>query len=187
MKTVYGFLSTLVLCCIFFSFTTPTTSTADRPIPLVERVVLDGKLTIKVPEGFRLMTAEEIEARYPSGNRPALVYTDESLSVNIAINHTQNPAAADQLPEFLSAFEGQFEQSGMVEKWIRKDMVKVKGQDAVQLEMMTKAPNTEIYNMVTGTVLEERLLLVSFNCVERLKDIWRPVAVQVSESITTKK
>jgi hypothetical protein len=54
------------------------------------------------------MTTEVLAAKYPSGNRPTLVYSNEDGSVNFAFNHTANQITDDKLPEVLPAFEQQF-------------------------------------------------------------------------------
>lgn len=152
-------------------------------VELVERQLLDNQVKIKLPSTFRVMSDTEADFKYPNGNQPTLVYTNERLSVNIAFNHTTNPATAELMPQYLEAFTGQFDQSGMVREWLRQEVSEINGQTVSVLEILTKATDTDIYNLMVGIPLQERLLLVSFNCKREDMGTWKSLANEIIQSI----
>ena len=154
------------------------------PITFEELILLDGKLTVDLPNGFELMNEEMLVAKYPASNRPTLVYTNDSGSINFAFNHTKNQISADQLPELLPAFVQQFNSIYPQIEWFKKEVEIVNGKNFVVLEFITPAIDSRIYNIMYVTVLEGRMLMCSFNCMESQKDAWEAKAKESLNSVT---
>ncbi|MDO3696054.1 hypothetical protein QVZ41_14470 [Wenyingzhuangia sp. chi5] len=146
--------------------------------------LLGGKLIIDLPEGFGLMSAEMLAVKYPSSNRPTLVYTNENGTINFVFNHTKNAIPKDKLPELLPAFVGQFSSIYPQIKWYKNEMQKVNGKDFIVLEFMTPATDSKIYNIMYITVLEGRMLMCTFNCLESQKSEWETKAKASLNSVT---
>lgn len=179
----YFYALLLLLCSSHLD--SPTTTSTDNiiPIKLVERQVLDNKVSILLPENFRPMTEVEKERKYPSANRPPLVYTNEEQNINIAFNHMANPAQAAIIPEYLKAFEQQYSQLEMLKATYQKEVKDINGNTCLVFEFLTPAADTDIYNLMVGLPLEDRLLAVSFNCTQRLMADWQSVAQEIVNSI----
>lgn len=69
--------------------------------PLGERTVLDGRIDILIPDDFEEMAPDLLRFKYPSENRPTLVFTNPDGSINVGFNHTNTSANRDQLPDFI--------------------------------------------------------------------------------------
>jgi hypothetical protein len=54
------------------------------------------------------------------------------------------------------------------------------------MELRTPAIDTEIRNIMLGTSLEDRLLLISFNVTTELEGEWLPTANRIIESVRVK-
>ena len=54
---------------------------------LESRSLLDGKVTMQVPASFKPMTDEHRKVKYPGANAPAVVMTDATTTVNVALDH----------------------------------------------------------------------------------------------------
>lgn len=153
------------------------------PVILQKLNLLDGKLTVDLSDGFGLMGEEMLEAKYPASNRPTLVYTNENGTVNFAFNHTTNKIPKGKLPEILPAFVGQFNSIYSQIEWFKKDVEKVNGKDFVVLEFITPATDSKIYNIMYVTVIEGRMLMCSFNCLESQRNEWEFKAKESLNSI----
>jgi len=150
---------------------------------LEPRVILDDKVEVLLPSEFEIMSEDMLTVKYPSGNRPTLVYTNESGTVNLAANHTVNQMTLAQLPGALGAFTQQFEQIYPTAQWYRKEMTKINERDFVVLELITPAVDTEIYNLMFVTSLDGRMLMFSFNCTTDLLGEWKSQGQQIMESV----
>jgi hypothetical protein len=148
--------------------------------------ILSGHVIIDLPDDFKLMGEEMLAVKYPSNNRPTLVYTNESGSVNFAFNHTANHITKDQLPEFLQAFIQQFKSLYPQIKWIKKETTVVNGKSFIVMEFITPAIDTYIYNLMYVTELQGRMLMCSFNCTESQRAAWESKAKLALNSIAVK-
>lgn len=145
--------------------------------------LFNGKYNLFIPDGFTLMDEEAKALKYPMGNRPAIVYTNESGSVNLALNHTQNAASQSDLPKFMEVLAGQFKGVPDI-KWKRKEITKINGRDFIIMEFETPAVTGErMYNLMFITDLEGRLLMNSFNCKASEYADWESQAQQILNSL----
>lgn len=146
-------------------------------------MILNDKAEILLPSDFNIMSADMLSAKYPSGNRPTLVYSNDDGTVNLAVNHTVNQMTVDQLEEAKGVFVGQFTQMYPAAQWYQKDMAKINGRDFVVLELVTPAIDTQIYNLMFITSLEDRMLMFSFNCTQDLMWKWQSQGQQIMQSV----
>jgi hypothetical protein len=150
---------------------------------LVKKSVLGGELSILLPDYFNLMSKELVEIKYPSGNRPTEIYSDEQGGVSIGFSHTANQMELEQLPELMPLFIEQFSNMYPTIKWGKTDTRKINGLNCVVLEFETPAIDTEIYNLMGITVLDGRMLIFTFNCIVPVKSEWEEKASQIINSI----
>ena len=150
---------------------------------LVRKSVLGGELSILLPDYFNLMAKELVEIKYPSGNRPTEIYSDEQGGVSIGFSHTQNQMELEQLPELMPAFIEQFSNMYPTIKWGKTETKKINGLNCVVLEFETPAIDTEIYNLMGVTVLDGRMLIFTFNCIVPVRSEWEEKANQIINSI----
>ena len=156
-------------------------------IQLTSKSLLDGKLTLLVPKGFQIMDEEMLRIKYPNRNRPTLVYTNEPGSINVAINHTANRITMDQLAEAHQQMERAFRQNFPSAKWYQSGLIEIQGRKWMTLNVQTPALDTKIRNIVAGTSLDDRFLLVTFNVTEELEEKWLKAAEAVIQSIRISK
>lgn len=151
---------------------------------LAPRTFFDGQLTLLMPVGFEPMSEEMLSFKYPNERRPTLVFTNPSGSVNVALNHTQNRVLNDQLPELHQALDQMFRQLFPSAEWNRSETGQRNGMRYSTLDLITPAIDTEIRNIMMAVSLDDRMLLVSFNCVRELEAQWAPLGQQIIDSIS---
>lgn len=150
---------------------------------LQKKNLLGGKLMVELPNNFDLMSKEMLASKYPESNRPTIVYTNKEGSINFAFNHTFNDIPKDKLPKVLPVFVGQFNSIYPQIKWFKKEVEKINGKDFVILEFITPAIDSKIYNIMYVTVLEGRMLMCSFNCLEYQRNEWEAKAKKSLNSV----
>ena len=123
-----------------------------------------------------------LSLKYPmEGRQPTEVYTNESGSVNIALNHTDNPASQNQLPQFKQLLERQFYQPQI--DFINSEIMAINGRDFIVMEFITPAADSKIYNLMFITSLENRLLLGTFNCIIKELPVWQAKGKEIINSV----
>ena len=170
-----------------------TVGHADGQIVLVEatvggillqpKTVINEKLTLLIPQGFSIMDEEMLSLKYPSERRPTLVYTNESGSINLAINHTKDRMPQTDIGAFHKQMDGMFRNLYPSATWFESGVIDINGREWLTLNLRTPAIDTEIRNIMVGTSVEGRLLLVSFNVTKEQEDQWLEPAKAIVQSL----
>jgi len=152
-------------------------------IVLQPKAVIDGKLSLLVPDEFSEMDDETLKLKYPSERRPTLVYTNKSGSINVAINHTKDRMPQSDIGAFHKQLDGMFRNLYPSATWFNSGVIDINGRDWLTLNLRTPAIDTEIRNIIVGTSVDGRLLLVSFNVTKELEDQWLEPAETIIQSL----
>ena len=169
------------LICILLFIASPTH--ADE---LIERTALNGKLSLMIPARFSPMPRHLLELKYPSSKRPAEVLSDETGGVSIAFNHTPVKMSPAQVKEAHAAMSKMFHNMYPSAKWIRDETKNIKGRPFMVFELVTPAMDTKIHNIMYGTSVDNRFLLVSFNTTVEQAGQWLPIGKRMMDSISIK-
>lgn len=158
---------------------------ANQP-QLETKSLLSNHLEILLPKGFTVMSEKMAALKYPKGNRPSLIYTNKSGSVNVAFNHTQSKLSNNDMPKFTEAMKKYLKSAQPAATWISDGVATVNKKNVGYLEMITPGLDTKIYNLMFFVELDNRALLITFNCTEEQMKTWQPVAKKIMNSIKTK-
>lgn len=169
----------LIFALIGLVWFTTTTS----KIKLEKRLLLDEKVEILLPTDFELMPENLLKIKYPSERRPTLVYSDETGGINLAFNHTASKLTQPEIEAARKEFVGMFKGIYPSAEWKDTGVKEINGRKVGFLELITPAIDTEIYNLMFFTDLEDRLLLCSFNCVVKKQKAWLEPAQQMMHSL----
>ncbi|MGD8593712.1 MAG: hypothetical protein PVF82_12800 [Gammaproteobacteria bacterium] len=172
MKGKY-FIATLLLIATF--------AQADE---FITRTVLNGKVTLTTPKSFGPMAEDILEKKYPSSRRPTEVLSDSTGGVSIAFNHTQSRIEPGQIKEAHINISQMFHNMYPSAKWLRDETININGRTFMVLELITPALDTQIHNIMYGTSVDNRLLLISFNTTVEQSKQWLPVGKKIMQSIT---
>jgi hypothetical protein len=155
-------------------------------IELETKLFLNNKVELKIPKGFGIMDEEMLKLKYPSQRRPTLVYTNESGGINVAFNLTQSKANQTVIAAYKDNFVQTFKTSYPTAVWLDSGVIVIKGKKVGYLELITPAIDTEIYNLLFFTDLDNKLLLCTFNCTKKDIEAWTPVAKEIRASLKIK-
>ena len=126
-----------------------------------------GRLTLDIPDGFRVLTDEEIGLKFPSASRPQYVYANERGGVSIAITFSQAAVDLERLHALKSAMEQMLPRLTPGLQWIARETVEINGQSWVHFEFTTFAVDTDIRNHMYLTAFDGRMLGVNMNSTEQ--------------------
>lgn len=153
---------------------------------LEKKAILNDRVEVLVPADFEVMSEELMRVKYPSERRPTLVYSDKAASVNVAFNHTTNRATQAQLEAYKNNFVATFKNMYPTAEWLGSGVKEINGRKVGYLELVTPAVDQKVYNLMFFTDLDGRLLLATFNCVDRKRKDWLEPAQQIMHSLTVK-
>lgn len=139
-----------------------------------------GQFSIKMPKNFEIMNDETIAIKYPNGNAPTIVYTNETGSINVALNMNDVIMKNSDIEKYIKTMEETYEQyvDSVNVKFFERDNHKIG-----EIEFVSPATDTNIYNRLIAFSVDNKLRIVSFNCTEKYIDEWKEVSEFIIESI----
>ena len=175
----------LSLAVLAFTLVTPTqaTSAPADDVKLVTKKLLDGRLTMKVPVEFEPMDKKMLEFKYPRLPRPQAVFTDDAAATNIAFSHTKNRVTMEQLDVVRKQVEKGLKQAHAKAEWLESKIVTIGDRKWFRLDLRTQAIDTKVHNIMMGTELDGRLLMVTFNTTVAREKKWVAIGKKALESM----
>lgn len=164
----------------------PLLSFAANKIKLKLRSLLEDRIELKVPNDFEIMSEEMTNAKYPSENRPTLIYSNESGSINVALNYTETVAGQSFMELYVESLVSTFESLYPSAEWKDSGVEEINGRKVGYLKLITPAEDSNIYNVIFFTDLDGKLLLASFNCTENFIPEWEETADEIMNSLKIK-
>ena len=117
-------------------------------------------LSLEIPQTLTPMSDEMAKIKYPSENRPQVIYGDERGKASLGITAGRNALPAAQLDMAKDATLTNFNPQA--------EPVTVDGHKAWLITFRSQAPDTEILNMLLITSQNEKAVQVSFNMTKDL-------------------
>ena len=129
------------------------------------------KLSIEVPQGLTPMSEEMAKIKYPSENRPQVIYGDEKGKASLGITAGRNPLPADKLDVFKDMMLKMLESLKP-----QAEAVTVDGHKGWLLTFRSQTPDSEILNMMLITSQDEKAVQMTFNMTTDLIEQYQEAA-----------
>lgn len=139
-----------------------------------------GEFSLKIPKDFKIMNAERLKIKYPTQNPPSIVYTNERGTINVALVMNDVTMKNNQIEEYTKLMESTYKEYSKDTKinfWERNN------HKIGEIEFITQASDTEIYNHIIAFSVNDKLRLVNFNCTKELSEEWKEISKFIIESI----
>lgn len=136
-----------------------------------------------VPLDFIAMDEEMVNRKYPNGNPPQFVLTNDKTTINIVVSITNNPMKNSQIKSYMNAMKEQLSNAAdiMDTRFFEKD-----GHEMGEITFVSKAVDTEIYNHMIVFSDKGFQRIISFNCTKELQENWQEVGKYIINSIDFK-
>ena len=156
--------------------------------PKLDRTIslLDNKVEIRVPNELSKMTDAMWTLKYHTMPRPELVLTDENGEINLLVDLTQQPATDNQLAEYKNFRISNLKKTRTDIKVLSDGVKIVNGKKIGYLKFLSQASDQKIFNYYFFTVVNGKILFFTFNCIEKLQNIWEKTADQMLNSLKIK-
>ncbi len=145
------------------------------PVTFEEKLLLENKIGMWMPEDFEALSEETIAAIYLLGNKPELVLGNSYLTFSVGFHYTQHKVPNEYMGDFLKIAKLTLERSGPKVRIVSEKVQKVGKHTVSSLELISHTVTDSVYNIMFFSSLEERVLIgfINFNCkfMERYKVI----------------
>lgn len=140
----------------------------------------NGEFYLKLPKEFKLMDAKTLKKKYVNENPPTFAYTNEETTVNVAISITNTQMNNEAIGTFLESMKAQL---GAQYEVLESGTKEKEGHTIGQIQFISKAPDTDIYNHMMIFSCNEKFRVVSFNCTKELQEEWQEVGAFIINSL----
>ena len=141
--------------------------------------MFDG-FKIKIPSEFKIMSDEIVNVKYPNGNAPSLVYTNDKTTINVALVMNDVTMKNNQIEEYVKTMESTYKNYS---KDVKLNFWERNNHKIGEMKFTTQGSNTEIYNHIIAFSVNDKLRLVNFNCTKEQMNEWREVSKFIVDSI----
>ena len=141
--------------------------------------MFDG-FKIKIPSEFKIMSDEIVNIKYPNGNAPSLVYTNDKTTINVALVMNDVAMKNSQIEEYVKTMESTYKNYS---KDIKLKFWERNNHKIGEMEFTTQSSDTEIYNHIIVFSVDSKLRLVNFNCTKEEMSEWQEVSKFIVDSI----
>lgn len=145
--------------------------------------VFDEKLELELPTGFKDASGDYIRMHYGHGVQPQIVKVREKDGVTISISLIRQEVKEEELLKEIKRYGilyhrgiPGFQQFGIGEKEIHGHMY-------VSMQYKSFALARDLYNFMVMGSLEGMLLLMQFHCTYGEYKKWRPIFLEVTDSL----
>lgn len=147
------------------------------PVTFAEKLLIENKVGIWMPEDFEALSEEAIAAIYLLGNKPELVMGNSYLTFSVGFHYTQHEVPNEYMGDFLKIAKLTLERSGPKVRIVSEKVQKTGKHTVSSLELISHTVTDSVYNIMFFSSLEGRVLIgfINFNCkfMERYKSIAR--------------
>ena len=147
------------------------------------RLFPENAVSIMLPEKFVPMSDETVRIKYPSEHRPDTILTDETGTINFLLQYMDGNVDDTTIDTFRNQIFGlmKYANPGIKEREIGEvDIEKI---HIAYVEFSNNAIGGKLYNLMFYLNVNGKPLMGSFNCLTKDMKYWRPVAVEMMQSI----
>ena len=155
----------------------------EERIVFQKRTVLDGRLSVLMPETFVIMPLELAEKKYPAIQRPDEIYTNSETTVNFCVSLKNDKATNEDIPRAKDVIQQAVMRMHSGSKVINSETIEVSDLNIAYFDFASAALDADIYNMMFFLSIDNRIVVGSFNCLWQNMDMWKPVVEQMFETV----
>jgi hypothetical protein len=148
-----------------------------------EMAFYEDKLKIYIPTAFFDMPANLARIKYPSGDRPQIIKTEDTGSINITLNQIPNNVCEEQIPEVKDGLKVILKRLNPSYLFF-EDGIETIGEKPVGFfEFKSPTLDKPLFNLMFVTTLERYVVMGNFSCPYEDYREWRPIARQIMRSV----
>ena len=166
---------------------TPQKPAQTSPHGLLDRRdLIKNKVSVLVPKAFNELDIENLRRKYPHENRPDIVLSNADGTINLTFAQKPNRLRPDQLGMALESISTGFRKLYPSATWYREEIVSINSREFFIVELIHPSLDGDIHNIIAGTSLEGRFMLIGFNFTVEESEEWASRGRTIVESVQIK-
>jgi len=138
--------------------------------------ILDAKVKIVVPKELTPMSDEMFAIKYGNKKKPILILSDKDAEVNFLADLTPQPATENDLAAYRDFRIEQIKKNRSDFEIKDKGLKTVNGKKVAYFKFLSQAIDQKVFNYYFFALVDGKVLLFTFNCIEKLQKDWEAKA-----------
>lgn len=148
--------------------------------------LVSGRVELNSPVELTQMSDEMWTLKYQNKSKPILMLSDENAEVNLIGFLTNQPASESQLASFKDFQITQLKKSRPDLEVLEQGVKVVNEKKVGFFKFKTQAIDQKVFNYYFFTVVDGKIILFTFNCIENLQKEWEKTADEIVNTIKIK-
>jgi len=140
-------------------------------------------LKIQIPTNFIDMPDEFVRAKYPSSDRPQIIKTDDTGSINITLNIVSQNMEDQQIPEVKEGLKNLLKRFNPSYLFLEEGVETIEQKTVGFFEFKSPTFDDPLFNLMFLIELNHNVMMGVFNSLYSQHRPWRPIARQIMQSI----
>ncbi|MBN8854038.1 MAG: hypothetical protein BGO55_06585 [Sphingobacteriales bacterium 50-39] len=148
--------------------------------------LFDGRIELKVPKRMAEMSDEMWALKYRSRERPPMVLTDDDGEVNLLASGTRQQATESQMTDFVDFQMDQLKKQRSDLVILDHGVKTVNEKNVGFFKFFSTAADQKVFNYYFFIIVEGKVVLFTFNCIDKLRNDWEDTADKIVASLKVK-
>lgn len=155
----------------------------EEELEFKETLLFEETLSVYLPSDFVDMPVELAKIKYPMEQRPGIIKTNETTSINFTFHLLEEPCGNGQIEPLNDLFYQSVKRAYPSNSFFEKKVEEVNGMSVGWFDFVSTGFDQKIYNIMYCLPLNGQLLLGVFNCPASETENWKEAALQVMRSL----
>jgi len=160
---------------------------SEGQVKLDQKISLFGdKVTILAPAILKRMDEQMWKLKYGTMAMPELALSDSDAEINLLGEGTEQPCNENQMVQYKDFRIANLKKTRKDITIIDQGIKEVNGKKLAFLKFMSQAADSRIFNYYFFAVVDKKIIMFTFNCMEKHRKAWEKAADAMAESLRVK-
>jgi len=161
-----------------------TSFTVDRKkVEFERKVMIDDKLTIMLPADFVEMDTATAKLKYPSEQRPPIIFTDPSGFVNFWVSPTEEFMPEDEIENVRDQIFAMIRRLNPGIKPQESGVEIASEKKIAYIEYSNPVVDGKVYNLMFLFEMDKKMTMACFNCLTKDSKYWKKPMLEMLKSM----
>jgi len=177
--------------CFFLALVFLTGFTA--PGPKLKQTKITDAVSVLLPGDFTMMPDDAIAAKYPAPRKPLGAFTSPNGQVDFIVSERPSTFKKEDLAMLKAFYRSTITNKYSKVNFIQEDLKQYNKHDFISFEFTSMVVDEEKrtnklapirrYTFIQYTIVNDKLLIFTFNAPIDLQQLWQPTARKMMQSI----
>jgi peptide subunit release factor 1 (eRF1) len=148
-----------------------------------DKELFDKRVKVKIPSFFNLMNEGTQPVKYSVDKMPNVIYKNNDNSISITLNLTNHNLKEGQVETFTDEVKSTLVNYHPSIKLFKTGITKNVKNEIGYFDFITHSVDTDIYNLMFITYLDNRALMCVVNCAEKYMEDWKTISKGIMDTL----